>query len=395
MTPNLKPLKQQTIVITGASSGIGLVTAQMAAKKGAQLVLAARNESELHSIEQQLQSEGARVVAVAADVANREDIERIAETAIQHFGGFDTWVNDAGISIWGRLEEVSDEDNRRLFETNFWGMTYGSLAAARHLKQRGGAIINVGSVASDVAFPLQGMYCASKHAIKGFTDALRLELEEEGAPISVTLIKPAAINTPFPQHARNYMEKEPKLPPPVYEPEEVANAILYAAVHPERDIYIGGGGKMMSSFNKHVPRAMDKMSEGMMFKEQKRDEQPRNPQGALHHAGDDGHVHGDHPGYVMKTSLYTRANRHPVLKNTLMAAATAAATWWLLGKRDANKAKTTSTTTDSVATTDSTVASVSPVSSATLTTPHIEDHGIVATHHETIPLSVSNTTIIP
>ncbi|WP_375435684.1 SDR family oxidoreductase [uncultured Hymenobacter sp.] len=378
MTPNLKPLKQQTIVITGASSGIGLATARMAAKKGAQLVLAARNETELHHIEQLLQGQGAHVVAVAADVANREDIDRIAETAIQHFGGFDTWVNDAGVSIWGRLEEVSDEDNRRLFETNFWGLTYGSLVAARHLKQRGGAIINVGSVASDMAFPLQGMYCASKHAIKGFTDALRMELEEEGAPISVTLIKPAAINTPFPQHARNYMDKEPKLPPPVYEPEEVANAILYAAVHPERDIYIGGGGKVMSTFNKHIPRVMDKLNEGMMVKEQKRDEQPRNPQGALHYAGEDGHAHGDHPGYVMKTSLYTRANRHPVLKSTLMAAATAATTWWLLGKRRTNKAQETAATTHSNGTTP----------------PHLEDHHPVATHQEVIPLPASTAPVI-
>ncbi|UOQ65325.1 hypothetical protein [Hymenobacter volaticus] len=137
---------------------------------------------------------------------------------------------------------------------------------------------------------------------------------------------------------------------------------------------------------------MDRMSESMMVKEQKRDEQPRNPQGALHHAGDDGHAHGDHPGYVMKTSLYTRANSHPVLKNTLMAAATAAATWWLLGKRNTNKVKATSTRTDSSTTTDSVGTSASPISS---TTPSIEDHGIVATHHETVPLTVSNITIVP
>src|SRR6185437_7622371 len=114
---------------------------------------------------------------------------------------------------------------------------------------------------SDVAIPLQGMYSASKHAVKGFTDALRIELEEEGAPISVTLIKPTSINTPFPQHAKNYTDKEPKLPPPIYEPEEVAHAIVHAASHPERDIYVGSSSKMMSSLNKSALRVMDWLNE--------------------------------------------------------------------------------------------------------------------------------------
>lgn len=132
-------------------------------------------------------------------------------------------------------------------------MVYGSLVALPHLKESGGTLINLGSVASDVAFPLQGMYSASKHAIKGFTDSLRIELKEEGAPVAVTLIKPAAIDTPFPANARNYTDREPKLPPPVYRTEEVAEAILHAAVHPRRDIYIGGGGRIMSAAQAVAP----------------------------------------------------------------------------------------------------------------------------------------------
>src|SRR5439155_6660231 len=115
------------------------------------------------------------------------------------------------------------EDHQRLMQTNFWGVVHGSTVAARHLRERGGgAIINLGSIVSDRAIPLQGMYSASKHAVKGYTDALRMELEEEGAPIAVTLVKPAGINTPFPRHAKNYMEREATLPPPVYAPEVVA-----------------------------------------------------------------------------------------------------------------------------------------------------------------------------
>ncbi|MBX0290837.1 SDR family oxidoreductase [Hymenobacter sp. HSC-4F20] len=318
----LKPLKQQTLVITGATSGIGLATARMAAEAGARLVLAARSEEDLRRVAADLTQRGGRVATVVADVARIPDVQRIAATAQERFGGFDTWINNAAASIWGRLEEVSDEDSRRMFDTNYWGVVNGSLEAIKLLKQRGGALINLGSVASDIAFPLQGMYSASKHAIKGFTDALRIELEEEGAPVSVTLIKPAAINTPFPQHARNYMDREPQLPPPVYEPEEVAHAIIHAAQHPERDVYIGGGGKMFSSMNKHFPRAMDFMNEKVNMKLQTRDEAPRHPAGSLHRPEvRDGKVHGDHPGYVMKKSLYTRASLHPVMAGAFAALA--------------------------------------------------------------------------
>src|SRR3954466_1499031 len=149
--------------------------------------------------------------------------------AIQAFGRIDTWVNNAGVGIWGRIEELSEADMRQLFETNFWGQVYGSLVALSQLRQHGGALINIGSVTSDRSIPLQGIYSASKHAIKGFTDALRMELEEEGAPVSVTLIKPSAIDTPYFQHAKNYMSVQPKPPAPVYAPEVVANAILRAA----------------------------------------------------------------------------------------------------------------------------------------------------------------------
>jgi NAD(P)-dependent dehydrogenase (short-subunit alcohol dehydrogenase family) len=309
---DLKPLDEQVIVITGASSGIGLATARAAAREGARVVLSARNGAALAEAEAGIRGAGGEAIHVVADVANRADVERIARTAVERFGGFDTWVNDAGVSIWGRLEDVSDEDNRRLFDTNFWGLVNGSLVAARHLETKGGAIINLGSVASDVALPLQGMYCASKHAVKGFTDVLRMELEEKGAPVSVTLIKPGAIDTPFPHHARNYTDREPKLPGPVYVPTEVANAILHAAVHPRRDIYVGGSAKVMSVVNRLAPRLLD-WAGTQQKSSQLSSEPPRNPSGALFRPGtDDGRIRGGHPGYVMGSSLYTRSSLHPL-----------------------------------------------------------------------------------
>ena len=336
MALKLKPLKDQVIVITGASSGIGLATALRAAKKGARVVLASRNGEALAKIEQQIKDEGGEAIHVVADVGKQSDVNKISDAALGRFGGFDTWVNDAGVSIYGRLEEVSDEDNRRLFDTNFWGLVYGSLAAAQHLKSReGGAIINIGSVLSDVAIPIQGMYSASKHAVKGFTDALRLELEEEQAPISVTLIKPAAINTPYTQHARNYMDQEPTLPPPVYQPEEVADAILYAAAHPQRDIFIGSGGKFMSSLNKYAPNAMDWYSETLLVDQQKKNEPARHHEGSLHHPGQDGEIYGNYDGHAMK-SIYTRSKINPVITGVAIATASAAALA-LIGKNRLEK----------------------------------------------------------
>ena len=323
MAISLKPLNEQVIVITGATSGIGLATARAAAKKGAKLILAARNREALEDIDRQIREQGGEVFHVMADVGRQDQVQWIVDSAINHFGGFDTWVNDAGVSIYGRLEEVSDEDSRRLFDTNFWGLVYGSLAAAKHLRSKGGAIINLGSEVSDVAIPLQGMYAASKHAVKAFTDALRVELMEDKAPVSVTLIKPAGIDTPYPQHAKNYTDRELTLPPPVYAPEEVAKAILHAAVHPHRDLMVGGAAKVMSSLNKRYPSVMDWVSSKLMSRGQVRNEPAQHTEGTLYQAGSGGQVRGNYPGHVMKTSLYTRAAMRPVLTGALAVAAAA------------------------------------------------------------------------
>lgn len=326
MAIQLKKLKNQVLVITGASSGIGLTTALAAAKEGAKVVLAARNQEALAKIEQQIKDAGGEATHVVADVAKREDLQKVADTAISQYGGFDTWVNNAGVSIYGKLSQVSDEDSRRLFETNYWGVVYGSLIAAEHLRSKGGAIINLGSELSDLAIPLQGMYSASKHAVKGFTDALRVELKEDGAPVSVTLVKPAGINTPYPQHARNYTDHELTLPPPVYAPEEVAHAILHAAAHPERDIFVGGASKFFSSSNKYMPGVVDWINSKFMTKQQVREQRPaQHKEGALHQHAEDGHKYGNYDGHMVKTSYYTRASINPIVTGTVIAAATATA----------------------------------------------------------------------
>lgn len=318
----LKSLAEQTIVITGATSGIGLTTARMAAERGAKLVLAARNEDALQKLTDEINSAGGEAIFVGADVGSEGDINKIAAEAIVKFGNFDTWINNAGVSIYGKMEDVPTKDFRQLFETNFWGVVYGSLVAARHLKLNGGALINVGSTLSDRAIPLQGMYCASKHAVKGFTDALRMELEAENAPISVTLIKPAAIDTPYKDHAKNYLKQEPENPPPVYAPETVAEAILHCAENPTRDVFVGGGGKALSFFGKFAPRTTDKVMEMTMFDMQKSDEPAdANEKEGLYYSSDNSlQERGGYDGHVAKSSLYTKASLHPVVTGAALLA---------------------------------------------------------------------------
>jgi NAD(P)-dependent dehydrogenase (short-subunit alcohol dehydrogenase family) len=315
----LRRLEDQVVVITGASSGIGLLTARMAARRGARLVLAARNEDALRALIDEINNAGGESIYVVADVGSDEDVRAIADAALRHFGGFDTWINNAGVSIYGRVMEVSDEDHRRLFETNYWGVVHGSRAAVKLLRRRGGALINVGSVLSDRAIPIQGTYCASKHAVKGYTDALRMELEEEGLPVSVTLIKPSAIDTPYRAHAKNYMDVEPLNPPPVYAPEPVAEAILHCAEHPERDVYVGAGGKMLSVMGKSAPRLTDRAMELTTFKLQRSGEPtPPNRPDSLHRPSRDGEERGGYPGHVAESSFYTKASLHPLVAGAIM-----------------------------------------------------------------------------
>ncbi|MDF7810128.1 SDR family oxidoreductase [Hymenobacter sp. YC55] len=337
MKVNLKKLPQQVVVITGASSGIGLVTARMAAKKGAKLVLAARSEEALQQLTSEIQEDGGQATYVVADVSSQEEVQRIAQVAQEQFGGFDTWVNNAGVSIYGKLEEVPIEDMRKLFETNVWGLIYGSLEAAKHLKQRGGTIINVGSILSETTAILQSIYSASKHAVKGFTDGLRMELELDEAPISVTLIKPAAIDTPYPLHAKNFMEREAKHAPPAYAPETVARAILHAAETPTREITVGGGGKMMETMNHWVPRLLDKFMENVFVKQ----EQAEYPAGSFENNGLDGptgklEARGNYDGHTRETSLYTTAVLHPAVTAAAVVGAGVVLAAWL-GKSSGRK----------------------------------------------------------
>ena len=337
----LKRLSEQTIVITGATSGIGLCTARIAAERGANVVAIARNEVALCELVEEINASGGNATYAVADVAYEEEFQQAAETAKQRFGGFDTWVNNAGTSIYGRIMDVPTDDLRRLFETNFWGVVHGSRIAVDHLRQRGGALINVGSETSDAAVPLQGMYSASKHAVKGFTDALRMEVEADKLPISITLIKPTAIHTPFPENAKNYLPYEPRLPPPVYAPELVAEAILHSAENSTRDLFVGGMAKVHSSMGLNTPRLHERMNESMIDSMQNSGEPRRaNRSDGLYETNSRLAERGSQDRFVLEHSLYQQAKLHPVLTTTLAVAGGVALAAWLGSKVSSSSSST-------------------------------------------------------
>jgi short-subunit dehydrogenase len=316
MDINLKRLKDQVVVITGASSGIGLTTAEMAADRGARVVMAARSEQELSEAASRIRSRGGRATAIAADVTDPMQVEAIAQHAVREFDGIDTWVNNAGVGMYGRLVDQPIEEKRKLFDATFWSVVYGCRTALPHLRTHGGVIINVGSEVSDRATPRLGMYAAAKHAVKGYTDALRMELEHDGVPVAVTLVKPGPIDTPFAQHAANYMEHEPKLPGFGYPPEEVARAILKCAEKPKRDVVVGGVPRVQLALATMAPRLTDVFMEKRMWDQLESDRPAHSGDSLDMPSGEDyGRRYSREPGArVMRSSAYTRAAMSDVMR---------------------------------------------------------------------------------
>ena len=313
MRYQLLPLREQVVVIAGASSGIGLVTAKRAASRGARVVLAARNENDLRAACDAIRREGGRAIYVLADVSNPEHVKKIGDTAAAEFGQIDTWVNNAAVSTYGKTFEIPLEDMRRQMDVNFWGQVYGSREAVRHLRQRGGALVNVASGVADRAIPLLGIYCAAKHALKAFSDALRMELENDGVPISVSLVKPASIDTPFYDKAKTFLGVEPQPIAPVYAPEIVADVILRCAEKPTREMIAGGAAELMN-LARLAPRVADRYMEKTLFKQQRSSQaaSPDRPANLYRPVPHDGGERGRNwKGRTKETSALTWAEMRP------------------------------------------------------------------------------------
>ncbi len=278
------------------------------------MLLVARNESALRQIVEDLRADGAHVDYVAADVSQRESHARIAQAALERFGRIDTWINGAAVGTAGELLQVPIEDQRRVLDVNYWGVVYGSLEAVGHLRHQGGALINIGSVLGERAVPLQVPYCAAKHALRAFTDGLRVELGRKGLPISVTQIKPSSIDTPFPEHARNFLDQNMVVPPPIYAPEVVARAVLFACETPKRDIVVGFGGWVVPLLGAHFPRLTDKVMQAIGYWAQKTTK-PANAarRDNLYSPRQDGAERSSYNlPLVRRSSLFMEAQLHPI-----------------------------------------------------------------------------------
>lgn len=247
------------MVLTGASSGIGRAAALLFAAREARLVLAARGAAALEEVAAECRARGAAAEAVPTDVSDENAVGELARAAVARMGGFDVWVNDAGIAAFGSFLDVPAPAFRRVLETNFFGMVHGSRVALRQFqRQGGGVLINVASVLGQEGVPFLSAYVSSKEAVIGLSSCLREELRGHG--IEICTILPAAIDTPIWQHAANYTGRAVQPLPPIYYPESVARAIVRRAQRPRPMTYVGWGGHAVSLFHKAMPSGFEHLA---------------------------------------------------------------------------------------------------------------------------------------
>lgn len=270
MKIKLRSLHEQSVVIFGASSGIGRQAALDFAARGARVTVAARSRSGLESLVAEICQAGGEAIYVTADAANFEDVKAVADAAYTRYGRLDTWVHAAGTMIIAEFERTTPTEFKRVIEVNLLGQAYGAMAALPYIRKcGGGALIHITSVEAYRTLPLQSAYGSSKHGVSGFLQALRLELQAEGVPISVTEILPAVINTPIWEKGRNKFKFKARPPvPPIYHPKIVSNAILFAAENPIRDLIAGGGALGVPILQRLSPGFTDLITRLVGFNQQ-------------------------------------------------------------------------------------------------------------------------------
>jgi NAD(P)-dependent dehydrogenase (short-subunit alcohol dehydrogenase family) len=329
----LKPVGEQVVVLMGASSGIGRESALRFARRGAKVVVSARGEEGLGSLVEQIRDEGGEAIAVPADTSEFEQVKAVADRAVEEYGRIDTWVHLAAVGLFATFEETTPEEFGRVIDVNLMGQVYGAMAALPHLKRaEGGALIHVSSMGAKRSIPLQSAYCASKHGIDGFLEALRVELAREGAPVSVTQVMPATINTPFFDKARTKLGVKPVAPPPIYQPTIVADAVLYAAEHPARDLVVGGAARAVMTAQQISPRLLDVLLRRFGFgvhytDEPKTEDAPDNLYAPIR-----GHDTSENGFRALSRSLYNWLQMHPTVRRgaaagTALALASALRRW--------------------------------------------------------------------
>ena len=312
----LKPIEEQVVALMGASSGIGRETALRFARKGAKVVASARGEEGLDSLVEEIRSEGGEAIAVPADTSEFGQVKAVADRAVEEYGRLDTWVHLAGVGLFATFEQTTPEEFERVIDVNLMGQVYGAMAALPHLKREGrGALIHISSVEAKRSFPLHSAYGASKHGIDGFLEALRVELRHEGWPISVTQVMPGTINTPFFDKGRTKLGVKAVGIPPIYEPETVANIILYAAENPTRDLVSGGAAQALILNQRLSPRVLDAVLTTRAGFDPQKTHEPRSEDDPDNlYAPIRGHDTAKNGFRALSRSLYNWLQMHPVVR---------------------------------------------------------------------------------
>lgn len=314
----LKSVKDQVVVLMGASSGIGRVTAREFAGRGAKVVVASRSQEGLETLVKEIRDAGGEALEYVADMSDEAQVRGLADFAVAKFGRIDTWVQLAGVGMLAEYSKVNSDEFRKILDINLVGMFHAVKVAVEKMRDAGGAFIGISSVEGTVTFPLQSAYAASKHGVVGLLDGVRVELMHDKIPVSITNIAPSAIDTPFFERAKSKMGVEWKAPPPVYTPESVARAVLYAAETPVRDLTVGSGGRLMRLLSAHLPNLTDKIMARTQYSPQLSDKPKSEEQSGLETG--EGYQQ-DTGGFGGRPSIYTWIRTNPKTALTIAAAA--------------------------------------------------------------------------
>jgi NAD(P)-dependent dehydrogenase (short-subunit alcohol dehydrogenase family) len=279
----LKPVREQVVVLMGASSGIGREAAKRFAAQGAKVVVSARGADGLQSLVREIGAGGGTATAIPADTTDAAAVQAVADGAVAEHGRLDSWVHLAGVGLWATFEDTTIEEFRRVVDVDLMGQVLGAKAALPHLRREGrGALVHVSSIEAKRGFPFHSAYAAAKHGIDGFLEVLRVELRHEGLPIAVTQVLPGTIDTPIFDKARTKIGRKPMGAPPIYEPGTVADMLVHAAEHGGRDLYAGGAARFLALQQRLSPRLLDALlatalgRRGMMTREPKDTAAPDN-----------------------------------------------------------------------------------------------------------------------
>jgi short-subunit dehydrogenase len=249
----------KVVVVTGASAGVGRATVRAFARRGCSVGLIARGTEGLEAAASEVRREGVQAVAVAADVADADAVERAADQIERELGPIDVWVNVAMTTVYAPVAEITPAEYKRATEVTYLGYVYGAMAALRRMRPRNrGTIVQVGSALSYRAIPLQAPYCGAKFAIRGFTDALRSELLHDRSGIHITMVQMPALNTPQFNWGRNKLPMRPQPAPPIFQPEVAADAIVFASTARMREVWVGASAFKAILANKIAPWLLDR-----------------------------------------------------------------------------------------------------------------------------------------